>query len=156
MQRPECTCVGSPFIVIANRRASSTGGDVAPSAPQTIEAKMAAALAASYPHPLLRLRDLHDVESAQLQTLATAPMAAAPATTEAAIDLKHAWEAHERIHAVPARVRRPLDPIEEAQPQPHRLALEGRRVELLAMHDLRPLQVVVDRFDHREALATAS
>lgn len=37
--------------------------DAAPTAPQTIEAKMAAALAASYPHPLLRLRDLHDVIS---------------------------------------------------------------------------------------------
>jgi subtilisin family serine protease len=56
---------------------------------------------------LSALRDLQIVESAAVQTLATAPMAAAPAAP--AVDLRHAWEPHERIHAAPARALEPGD-----------------------------------------------
>jgi len=52
------------------------------------------------------LRDLPRVESAAEQTLATAPMAAAVAP---GVDLRHAWEPHERIHAAPARALEPGD-----------------------------------------------
>ena len=57
---------------------------------------------------LSALRDLNGVESAAVQTLATAPLAAAPAAAPE-VDLRHAWEPHERIHAAAARAFEPGD-----------------------------------------------
>ena len=56
------------------------------------------------------LRDLAGVESVAEQTLAIAPMAAGPAPAPVpAVDLRRAWEPHERIHAATARTLEPGD-----------------------------------------------